>query len=243
MPLMSRECTTDFSALRSYVAAYSVTPNLAKNSYVESMKAMHKAYFSVVCWHAEVISSKDDIFASRSSFIDDVWLRISEAVSDLSSSLFNWINGSYKACRIMLRSSIENFVRAIAAIEQPGILKEKNVYKLFELSAKLQVFTAHSTIKCYFDQLHSDYKILCRDTHTASFENMEQITSLDGLPVYAKAKAVSAKDLYVRVSQGFTVMVCLLLNAEFHKMHHRNRENILNAVPKSIRPLIADFNF
>lgn len=242
MLLMSRECAADFFALRSYVDAYSVAPNLAKNSYVESLKAMHKVYFSVVCWHAEIISSKDEISASKSSFTDDIWLRISEAVSDLSSSLFNWINGSYKACRIMLRSSIENFIRAIAATEQPEIIKEKNIYKLFELSAKLQVFAAHPTIKNNYDQLHSSYKVLCRDTHTASFENMDQITSLDGLPVYAKVKAVSAKDLYVKVSQSFTIIVCLLLNAEFHKMHHRNRENILNIVPRPIRPIIADFN-
>lgn len=242
MLLMSRECTADFSALSNYVAAYSVAPSLGKTSYIESLKSMHKVYFSVVCWHAEVMSSKDDISASRSSFTNDVWLRISEAVSDLSSSLFNWINGSYKACRIMLRSSIENFVRAIAAIEQPEIIREKNIYKLFESSAKLQIFTAHSTTRHYYDQLHSDYKVLCRDTHTASFENMEQITSLDGLPVYAKTKAVSAKDLYVRVSQSLTIIMCLLLNAEFHKMHHRNRENILNIVPKPIRPIIANFN-
>lgn len=242
MLLMSRECTADFAALRNYIDAYSVAPNLTKGSYIESLKAMHKVYFSVVSWHAEILSSKDDIFASRPQFTDNVWLRISEAVSDLSSSLFNWINGSYKACRIMLRSSIENFVRAIAAMELPEIIKEKNVYKLFESSARLQIFTAHSTIKNNYDQLHSSYKVLCRDTHTASFENMDQITSLDGLPVYAKAKAVSAKDLYVKVSQSFTIIACLLLNAEFHKMHHRNRENILNIVPKSIRPIIADFN-
>lgn len=239
---MSRECTADFSALKNYIDAYSVAPHLAKSSYTESLRAMHKVYFSVVCWHAEIISSKDDISVSRPAFTNDIWLRISEVVSDLSSSLFNWINGSYKACRIMLRSSIENFIRAISAIEQPEIIKEKNVFKLFESSANFRVFTANPTTKNNYNQLHSNYKLLCLDTHSASFENMEQITSLDGLPIYVKAKAVSAKDLYVRVSQSFTIIVCLLLNTEFHKMHHRNRENILDIIPKSIRPIIANFN-
>ncbi|RON01306.1 hypothetical protein [Pseudomonas brassicacearum] len=239
---MTRECTHDFTALQDYISNYSIAENLSDRSYVDAMKSMHKCYFSAITWHAEISSRKEEINAEIQTFTSDVWLRISETVSDLGASLFNWINGSYKTSRIMLRAGIENFIRAVGAIEDPTQLKEKNVFKLFESSASLEIFNKHAAIKGSFSQLHADYKILCGDTHTASFENMDQLSSLDGLPVYRKKKAGETKDIFVRTTKNLTLMICLLFNKFFHTMHHRNQENILNTVTKSMKPLIADFN-
>lgn len=239
---MTRECSQDFTSLQDYISKYSIADNLRDRSYVEAMKSMHKCYFSAITWHAEISSREEEIRADTQAFTSDVWMRISETVSDLGASLFNWINGSYKTSRIMLRAGIENFIRAVGAIDDPSQLKEKNVFKLFEACGSLSIFNKHDAIKNSFSQLHTDYKTLCKDTHTASFENMDHLSSLDGLPIYRKKKAGETKDIFVRVTKNLTLMICLLFNKFFHTMHHRNQENILNTVSKSMKPLIADFN-
>jgi len=234
---MTRECSQDFILLKDYIANYSISCNLKEETYLQSAKQMHKAYFSLVNWHVEY-QHQIDFFSGKYSSNGDVLARLSETVSDIGSSKFNWLNGSYKASRVMLRSAIENFVRAISSLNDEKQLKETSVYVLFDNAGDSIIFNSSSIVKNSFKALHSKYKELCKDTHTATAKNMENITSLVDYPKYMEGKSASTKDIFISIVKDILVILCISFNELYHKMHHRNKENILNSLPKATRQAV-----
>lgn len=236
---MTRECKADFVELKKYIEHFKISNNLASNAYLESLANMHKVYFGMITWNAEMEHGKKDFQQKYSDCSTEIMQRISESVSDMGASLFNWMNGGYKASRVMVRGAIENFVRSISAIEDKSQLVEKNVYSLFEKAAATAIFNGNAAVKKAYDQLHSDYRILCEDTHTATIHNMEHLSSLAGLPTFNKEKAEASKEIFIRVARNISTIYCLVFGEFFHGMHHRNRENILHGLKKETRPAIA----
>lgn len=234
---MTRECNHDFSKLKQYVSEYSIGCNLEQESYLKSAKRMHKVYFSLVNWHVEY-QHQMEFFSNKYTSNHDILIRLSEVISDVGSSKFNWLNGSYKASRVMLRSSIENFIRAVSAIDDEVQIVEKSVYALFERANDGNAFNSSTTINQSYKVLHSKYKELCKDTHTASSHNMEHITSLMDYPKYMEEKSNTTGNIFISVVQNILTILCLIFNELYHKMHHRNKENIINSVPRLSRPLV-----
>jgi hypothetical protein len=232
---MTRECNADFDQVKIYIENYSIDQNLKKNDYVSSLKLMHKCYFSSITWHAELHHNKPTFLATAPCCNEDIMLRLVEVVSDLGSSLFNWANGNYKASRVMLRVAIENFIRAISAVEEKDQLLEKNVSKLFEKASSQTIFSNKGDAKNSFNSLHSDYKLLCEDAHTATIQNMEHLSSLSDLPAYETEKSVDSAKIYIRVCKNITAIFCIIFNSFFHQMHHRNKENILNCLSRDVK--------
>ncbi|MGI2136485.1 hypothetical protein [Shewanella baltica] len=238
---MTRECNDDFTKLKGYILDYRISYNLDNNSYMVSAKRMHKVYFSLVNWHAEY-QHQIDFFSKKYTNNKDILLRVSEAISDIGSSNFNWLNGSYKASRVMLRSSIENFVRAISSIDDEVQLTEKNVYKLFDRAHGSNIFNSSVHVNKLYKELHHRYKELCEDTHTASYKNMDKVTSLVDYPKYVEEKSITTENIFIIIAKNILVILCLIFNDLYHKMHHRNRENIINSVQSNYKPLILFSN-
>jgi hypothetical protein len=234
---MTRECSKDFNLLKQYVFDYSISFNLEQKSYLITAKKMHKAYFSLVNWHIEY-QHQMEFFSQKHTSNKDILLRISEAISDISSSKFSWLNGSYKASRVMLRSSIENFVRAISAIHDEEQLVEGSVHALFDKANDNIIFNSSKTVNDSYKMLHSKYKELCKDTHTTYASNMESITSLVDYPKYIEEKSNLTGDVFINIVKNILVILCIFFNELFHKMHHRNRENIIHSIPRLSRPLV-----
>lgn len=234
---MTRECKSDFDKFINYITTYKIDHNLENLSYKTTAKRMHKAYFSLLHWHTEFIY-QHDFFIVNYSNNEDVLNRISEVISDVGSSKFNWINGSYKASRVMLRSSIENFIRALSSIADESLLVEKSVYSLMERAKLTKIFTSSVQVKNSFNNLHASYRELCKDTHTSQLENMEKISSLIDYPKFYEQKSNSTGELFIGVIKDILVILCLVFNALYYKMHHKNRENILISIPSKCKPLI-----
>jgi len=237
---MTRECKSDYALLSDYITSYSISQNLQATAYVDNLKNMHKCYFALITWNAELNHAKADFLLNNTNCNVEIILRLTEVVSDIRSALFNWINGSYKTSRIMIRTGLENFVRAVSAIDNKAQLVETNVYKLFENADEITIFKSQEAIADAYSQLHSDYKILCSDTHTATIVNMEQLSSLAGLPSFEKRKAADTKDIFVRVVNNMNTIFCLHFNSFYHSFHHRNKENIAHALSKESRALMMD---
>lgn len=236
---MTRECKADFVALKKYIEDFKISDNLEEPAYLDSLKNMHKIYFSLIIWNAEIEHSRDDFLLKYNDCSVDIVHRMSETVSDMGASLFNWLNGSNKTSRVMIRVAIENFIRSISAIDDKTQLTEKNVYLLFDKAAVSAIFNGNATIKKAYDQLHADYKTLCKDTHTTTINNMDHLSSLAGLPSFNKSKSGKAKDIYLRVAKNISCIYCLVFKEFFHSMHHRNKENILHSLPKEIKPIVS----
>lgn len=236
---MTRECSADFKEIKQYIESYRINQNLKYPGYISSLKIMHKCYFASITWNAELIHNKADFLAMESSSNEDILLRLIEVVSDLGSSLFNWANGNYKASRIVLRVAVENFIRAVSALEDKGQLVEKNVFHLFEKASSQNMFNGNGNIKKCYRSLHSDYKLLCKDAHTTGVQNMEHLSSLSDLPTFEKLKSDNSAAIYVRVCKNIASVFCIVFNTFYHQMHHRNRENILNSLGSNIRLAIT----
>jgi hypothetical protein len=232
---MTRECEKDFEAIKGYVESYSISHNLKKANYISSLKMVHRGYFSAITWSSELSHGRDEFLKTYKNANDDIVLRLSEVVSDLGSCVFNWLNGNYKVSKIMLRVCIENFIRAVSAIEDKSQISEKNVYKLFVVASSQSVF---DECKEFYSMLHADYVNLCADAHTAALQNMEHLTSLADIPAFDDDKSCLVKDFIVRVSENVNLIFCLVFNDFYHSMHHRNKENILNGLKKRNKPLV-----
>ncbi|GLT24597.1 hypothetical protein GCM10007933_40840 [Zoogloea oryzae] len=235
---MTRERKSDFEALIAYVTSYKIPVKENGWRYKNALGAMHKSYFSLITLCCEMKENKDIFLKSATNPHEELMERLLETASDMGCSLFNWINGSYKTSRIMIRTAIENFVRTIGALEDKALLSEKNVYSLFEKSAELIIFSENAEIKQAFNQLHSDYKLLCQDVHTASDKNMDFLGSLADFPSYKEKKGELCTEVFVRASRLMIFVFCFVFNPFFHQMHHRNKENILVSIKKSLRPMI-----
>lgn len=135
---MTRECKSDFDSFLSYIASYKISENLEQTSYVETAKSMHKAYFSLLHFHCE-LNFQSELFRGEYSDDENILSRISEVVSDIGSSNFNWINGSYKASRVMLRSSIETLFAVLVLLKMKLNLLKK-AFTVFLIMLKNQIF-------------------------------------------------------------------------------------------------------
>lgn len=233
---MTRERLDDFEALRSYVAHYSICSSLKDPGYVASLKRIHKCYFAAIAWHSELAHSSGAFKEIYEDCNDEIIIRLGEVVSDLGSCVFNWINGNYKASKVILRVCIENFVRAVSAVESKSQITEKNVYNLFNVASSQAIF---GSCKSCYEALHADYKSLCADAHTASLQNMQHLTSLAELPAFEKGKSEAAEVFIVRVSSNINSAFCIIFNKFYHSIYHRNKENILDGVAKSKKPWIS----
>lgn len=236
---MTRECAADFCKIKKYIDEYRISGNLAKPEYVSDLKVIHKCYFGAITWNAELLHNKILFLSIYENCNEEIVYRLAEVVSDLGSSLFNWSNGNYKASKIMLRVAVENFIRAVSAIEDKTQLTEKNVYQLFDKASIQSNLNSNNTIKTCYEGLHADYKLLCEDAHTATIQNMQHLTSLADLPSFGKEKSKSTSKIYIRITKNISSIFCILFNGFYHKMHHRNKENILNSLDRNIKPIVT----
>lgn len=235
---MSREIREDYLKLENYIKDYDLEKNLSKPEYADALKKMHKCYFSLVTWHAEMKHLEADFFELYVGINEEITSLLSEVVSDIGSAKFNWLNGAYKVSRIMTRAAIENFIRAISSTEDRSLREEKKVYVLFEKAKELKIFNTSAQVKTAYDKLHNFYVELCKDTHTSFAENMDKITTLADFPLYKKEKSKQASDIFINVTKNILFLKCSIFNQIYHKMHHKNRENIINSIPKTLRPTI-----
>jgi hypothetical protein len=127
---MARDVAKDFSQLKEFVANYSLTEQSADNQYESLLSRQHKLYHSLLTLLAELVHQNwhpllvEDI---RGSSVNQVfrerWLEFS---SDIGSALFAWIHGAYKGARLLLRSGIENVIKAFGILEDDKVLTLKN---------------------------------------------------------------------------------------------------------------------
>lgn len=236
---MTRECRADFKAMTAYVREYGIKDNLEQEAYSNLLKKMHKVYFSTVTWNIEMTHNEELFTQIFPRCSEESIARVSEAVSDFGSSLFNWMNGGYKVSRVMLRVGIENFIRGVGGIDDQSLFIEKSVYALFDNAKQLPLFNTNETIKSAFVQLHRDYKLLCSDAHTAKKSNMEQLSTLSGLPIFKEEKAKDSSQVFIRILKQVTYIFCLIFSSFYHQLHHRSKENILHSVERRIKPVLA----
>lgn len=231
---MSRVLSEDFEKLLLFIKSYSL--KIDDKDTKEKVSQMHKKYFSYIALIYELKDAKVKGIPILNTTQKEYFI---ESLSDIANCFFLTINGAYKPAKLILRSSIETFIKGFSHDEVPNIIIEKNVYRVFESTKNLSFFNKQVPIE-NFDKLSQNYSELSKDTHTAHKSNMQHTASLAYFPKNSKDELNRIAHQYSSIISAFVVILVLKFNDSFHKIHHKNKNIILNAVPKKIRPIIMN---
>ena len=233
---MSREIPDDFANLITFLKGYNLTALGSNQPFIKILSQQHKKYFSYLTFVAELTQlSKDkklepNLSQKQLDFI-------TESCSDIGSTIFVMAHGAYKAARLSLRSSIETFNKGFNLDFITTLDEEKSVFAIFDKIKDLDFFKNDPT-KSLINSIHQDYKTLCEDAHTATRLNMQHITALKYFPTFDIDEANELSNLLMKLVSSYNSLLGIKFNSQFHRMHHRNKENITETIPKKLRPLI-----
>lgn len=228
---MSRAIKTDFEKLLDFIEQYSIASLKEDEQFLVHLSQMHKKYYALMALVFELESMMPDVFNTKQSNF------LLESVSDIGNVVFLAINGAYKSARLMLRSSIETFLKGFAIDALPNIDQEMIINKMFD-DIKALPFFNHQVNKQLFDDLKSCYSTLCEDTHTAGKSNMQHTSSLNYFPKKSLVALEGVSKMNMKLISIFLTLLCLKFNEAYHQIHHKNKQTILDNIPKKYRPKI-----
>lgn len=223
--LMSRLVNDDFDGLEKFVTTYALAPLAADKEFLGFLSSLHKKFYSYLVLIEELRLCVDDK-AKKPVLSKDQFDYLQESVSDCGQCLFMAIHGCYKGTRLLLRSSIENFIKGISLDVAPQIVIEKSVYQVFDDADVVEVFQK-TTLK---SDIHNIYGTLCMDVHTADSKHMAGVSALKYFPHFAKEDAKKLSNVYVKLLSMFVTSLCLKYNSQFHAISYQNKEVVSAAL-------------
>lgn len=234
---MSREISTDFKSLTEFIAKYSLGKHITNPDYLKIISIQHKRYFSYLTCIAELkhLSASNNNLGPTISETQIAYL--TESCSDIGNAFFVMLHGAYKPSRLIIRSSIETFIKGFTLDDYPGIIIEKSLYKIFD-NVKTLTFFQDDIPKKIFGDIHRKYITLCLDTHTATELNMQHLTALNYFPEFKIDDAEFISKLVSQLVTSYITLICLKYNSYYIKMHHKSKENIIDNIDKNLRPII-----
>lgn len=231
---MARIVKADYDNLLNFLNSYSLSGNLTEESFLSFISVLHKKYYSYLVIMEEYRQFVDDTSALPT--LPRVQFEyLQESISDCGQAFFLSMNGCYKGARLLLRSSIETFIRAMSMDEVPEIEKETSVFEVFELVNRVSVFAQYTELK---DTIHDEYKNLCQDVHTSGINHMAGITALKFFPHFEHKEAQAFERSYLRLISCYLTVLGLKYNAQFHKMHYSHKDIVINDILKDYRGII-----
>lgn len=222
---MTRLVIKDFKDFQQFLNDYSLTNSIANQDLVSLLKSFHKGYFAFL----NLILELDH----RNIWPEEVANRFKESCSDMRQSLFLMCHGTYKPANLILRSSIENFVKAIGFFVDPDISKVKKIYEVFEIASGFNGCLI-SDFESKFQEIHSDYGKLCDYTHTATKKEMSHISALNVLPHYNLEKTKELCDIARRILKNYVLILIWSFREDFFKITADGRENITHILSPSL---------
>lgn len=239
---MTRLVQKDFNEFKEFICKYELQTLNDNEELWQIYKSAHAMLYGMMA----LISELDYIVDTRQTSgeenkVDILDLEIDylkECFSDLSSTIFISVHGAYKSARLMMRSSIEMFLRGMFSKEILEIQTEKNLYRVFESIKKAPSIVKDESYKNHFDKIHQIYTKLCTHAHTASELQMEEIYALSLFPKFETDDLKSLSSTFNSLVRNYIFMICHRFNKEFHAIHFENRQAILDCLNRKEKPII-----
>jgi hypothetical protein len=234
---MSRLIKPDFQNLLKFIDEYSLSSFKNNQNIISFLSNVHKKYYAFMA----LISELDNTNKNDGSklLIDKQRDYLLESLSDVGNSIFLMINGAYKPSKLMLRSSIETFLKGLSIDELTDIDKEKKIYKMFD-NIKATTFFNIEPRKSLFNELNQSYGELSKDIHTATKKEMQHTSSLNYFPTKSEKEFKTISETSSLLISNYITLVCFKFNLEFHQIHHGNKKIILESIKKQYRPDIMN---
>ena len=192
-------------------------------------KKLHKKLFSLLIFSAEY--SRQNSISTYTKYLD-------EAASDLLLSLFSSIQGMYKPAKLVLRCSIENFLKSMLSIIDPMIINEKLIFSIFD-KAKYDPHFIGTIGSKVLGSLQSDYSTLCRTVHSAPSE-IHTTSALNLLPHYSQQHFSELSSLFIRTTENFLSVLYVNYPVIVDRMHPENKADFLDCLSKSIKKSVVE---
>lgn len=221
---MARLLSEDFDLLCQYINNYKLDGLVVDEDALPVLSACHKKYYSYL-----VIIEEFRIIVDDTNYTPIVTVQqfefLQESCSDIGQAFFLTMNGCYKGARLLLRSSIENFLKGICFDEDKNIIINKSVYKVFNRAKATSAFAGNKLP--LHEALHDIYGNLCQDVHTANGQHMASVTALNHFPAFNKNEASSIQRIIQRLSNLYITALALKFNKSYHHIGFENKD-ILN---------------
>lgn len=212
---MSRLVKDDFGKLCTFIKDYGLSDVLDIEDAKKLLSFFHKKYFAYLVL-IEEIHQKTVLNDGSINMSKEQYEYLQESCSDLGQAFFLVFHGCYKGAKLLLRSSIENFLKGSCMDEDRSLLTTKNVYEVFDKANSTNVFIG--TRGTLYSQLRNEYSLLCKDVHTADDSHMASITALNHFPSFKKKKAESISKIVQKIIPIYITAIALKYNRVYHSM-------------------------
>lgn len=240
---MTRLVQKDFAAFRDFICNYNLQALNGNEEFWQIYKSSHTMLYGIMALISELnyIIEEKEACGDDDKKVDILDIEVEylkECFSDLSSTIFISVHGAYKGARLLLRSSIEMFLRGMFSKEVPEIQTEKNLYRVFESIKKAPSIVKDESYKIHFDEIHQIYAELCAHAHIASKLQMEEIYALNLFPKFETDDLKNFSSTFKILVRDYIFMICHRFNKEFHTIHFENRQAILDCLNRKEKPIV-----
>lgn len=212
---MSRLVKDDFGKLCTFIKDYELSDVLEIDDAKMLLSTFHKKYFAYLVL-IEEIHQKTVLNDGSINMSKEQYEYLQESCSDLGQAFFLVFHGCYKGAKLLLRSSIENFLKGSCMDEDRSLLTTKNVYEVFDKAKSTNVFIG--TRGKLYSQLRNEYSLLCKDVHTADDSHMASITALNHFPSFKKKEAEFISKIVQKIIPIYITAIALKYNRVYHSM-------------------------
>ena len=129
-------------------------------------------------------------------------------------------------------------MKAIAQDEDTTIDRESSVFNLFDRVKAVSMFASLAEAMKLYDHIHQEYRELCRDVHTATIENMTQLSALKTFPTFDEKQAEGLIRIVKTLIMSYVTLLSLKYNNHYHSIGFANKEVIENALIREYSDLI-----
>lgn len=231
---MSRLIKDDFDKLCTFIKDYSLSDVLEIEDAKKLLSSYHKNYFAYLVLIEEIhhkVEQKDEALMSKEQYE-----YLQESCSDVGQAFFLIFHGCYKGAKLLLRSSIENFLKGSCLDEDNSLPSTKSVYEVFDKAKATGTFKeAKARLHA---QLHNEYALLCQDVHTADVSHMASIAALNHFPSFQKDDACNISKMVQKIIPIYITTIALKYNSAYHSMSYNHKDitnkEIINEYKKEV---------
>ncbi len=220
---MSRRIGKDFVKFSEFLDQYRLSVDLPSQQQAK-YRAMHKKLYGLLVFIGE--------FNSQGRYADSVPF-LTETSSDLTLTLFCVVQGMYKPAKLLLRCSIENFSKALCLIENPDIILETSLYRVFDLAKEDKHFASQYCTK-QFEIIHSHYTLLCGTVHSDPV-SMYPTSALSLLPQMNDTINQEVYDIFMRITESYLGILYYNYPNVIDVMHPENKKDFFDSLSKSTK--------
>jgi len=224
----------DFSEFLDFAKTLSLRSVSDDSTKAAEIRRAHTQFLALLTTAGELLSESGSVKKEFSdSFKEPGVMYLSEVVSDCSEFIMCVLLGLYRSAGGTLRSSIESYLKAFSADEQPLILQRTSVPDVFNDAAGVNFFS--STVgRHVIAELKAVYGNLNAYVHTISEDHMFGALAVGSFPRWSN-NSVELISIFIRVVRLFLYGIVGGRRDLYDRFDHRNKLITNRAMTKAQR--------